>query len=384
MMERRNFIKALGASLVLFQTPLLAMSLEANQLTSTQPAKLVWVVLRGAMDSLGTVVPTFDTNLLKQRPKLAKGIKEQLLPLDNGYGFHPALANLHQWYKDKQLLPIVAVSSGYTERSHFDGQDYLESGLANIDHNSGWLARAISQKNVNAIALARSTPISLRKTPQANTWYPSRLKDADSDVYQALSSMYADDKLLLDRLNQGLALQGLTQQESNKSNGKFVDLSKTCAKLMIDPKSNVDCAMLELGGWDTHSNQNNRLAKQLEELDNGLHALKQGLGTQWQNTVIIVATEFGRTVKENGTLGTDHGTASAMFIAGEKVKGGQIAGQWPGLADEQLFEKRDLMPTSNTFSWIARTLNEHWKLTPQQLAHVFPSVPIASASVIKA
>ncbi|MGO2129974.1 DUF1501 domain-containing protein [Pseudoalteromonas sp. JB197] len=197
MMERRDFIKALSASLVVFQTPLLAMDLKTSKPIKTQPSKLVWVMLRGAMDSLNTVVPAFAPHLLKQRPKLASSIKDQLLPLDNGYGFHPALVNLHQWYKCKQLTPIVAVSSGYKERSHFDGQDYLESGLPKIDHDSGWLARAITQRNVNAIALARSTPLSLRNTPQANTWYPSRLKDADSDVYQLLLSMYADDKLLL-------------------------------------------------------------------------------------------------------------------------------------------------------------------------------------------
>jgi uncharacterized protein (DUF1501 family) len=118
--------------------------------------------------------------------------------------------------------------------------------------------------------------------------------------------------------------------------------------------------MLELGGWDTHNNQAARLKRQLSELDQGLEQLKKGLKDQWQNTVVIVATEFGRTAKENGTGGTDHGTASAMSLAGCAVKGGEVLGDWPGLKNSQLFEQRDLMPTTNTFSWMAGVVNHHW------------------------
>jgi uncharacterized protein (DUF1501 family) len=160
--------------------------------------------------------------------------------------------------------------------------------------------------------------------------------------------------------------------KSNSKKGRFSDLAKSCANLMVKDNS-IDCAMLELGGWDTHNNQNARLARQLTLLDDGLAELKSGLGKQWQDTVVIVASEFGRTVKQNGTLGTDHGTGSALFLAGGAVNGGQVLGKWPGLKNEQLFEGRDLMPTSNTFSWIANVLEQHWSLTPNQLKDVLPN-----------
>ena len=138
----------------------------------------------------------------------------------------------------------------------------------------------------------------------------------------------------------------------------------------------ADSAMLELGGWDTHNNQANRLEKKLAELDKGLDALKAGLGEHWQNTLVIVATEFGRTAKENGTAGTDHGTGGAMLFAGGAINGGQVLGGWPGLKREQLFEERDLMPTSNSLSWIATALAQHWQFTDEELAYAFPSASV--------
>jgi len=140
----------------------------------------------------------------------------------------------------------------------------------------------------------------------------------------------------------------------------------------VGPEGN-DCAMLELGGWDTHKGQANRLARGLNELDKGLAVLKEGLGSDWQNTVVIVGTEFGRTAKENGTGGTDHGTASALFFAGGAINGGRVLGQWPGLSERALFQKRDLRPTSNMYSWLATVLGEHWQMSQQELAQVFPS-----------
>ncbi|MDC2887535.1 DUF1501 domain-containing protein [Psychrosphaera algicola] len=135
--------------------------------------------------------------------------------------------------------------------------------------------------------------------------------------------------------------------------------------------------MLELGGWDTHNNQANRLTRKLAELDNGLNALESALKETWNDTVVVIATEFGRTVRENGTGGTDHGTASCMFVAGGAVKGGKVLGEWPGLAPEQLFENRDLQPTSSAFSWMSALLSEHWQMSPDQLAKVFPKFTLS-------
>ena len=310
-----------------------------------------------------------------------------MLPLEKGFALHPSLTNLHQWYQEKSLLPIVAVSSGYPKRSHFDGQDFLESGKDEIDHDSGWLARAIAVKNKSALAVARSTPISLRSpfanSEQVNTWYPSKFKSADEDIYAALNKLYQDDEALKEKLNSALAIKGLVDDNGqHKQKGKFNDLAKSCAKLMT-AEQGVDCAMLELGGWDTHNNQSARLARKLTELDSGLAELKAGLGDEWQNTVVIIGTEFGRTAKENGTGGTDHGTASALFLAGGAVTGGKVKGHWPGLKPDELFQQRDLMPTSNSFSWFASVLSQHWQLSEQELQQVFPHIKSYSEVLIK-
>jgi len=380
--SRRKFLKMAGAGLAVLSIPMgSALAFAAKE--SARP-KIVWVMLRGALDSLHTIIPTTDSQYQKLRPKLSASFKSPLLPLSNNFALHPALSHLHQWYQDKSLIPIVAVSSGYQRRSHFDGQDFLETGLTDIDHDNGWLARAINIKNKQALAISRTTPISLRSSEQVNTWYPSKLKSADDDIYQALTKLYQQDELLQSTLAKGLEVKNMVMNEQagqKVKQGKFVDLSKACAKLMTGEKG-VDCAMLELGGWDTHNNQPNRLDRKLKELDDGLATLRQGLADEWQNTVVIVATEFGRTAKENGTLGTDHGTGSAMFLAGGALRGGTVKGSWPGLAQKELFEQRDLKATSNSFAWIANVLAQHWQFSEQQLKQVFPHIDAYRSNLI--
>ena len=381
-LSRRKFIKMASASFAALSFPgLFAAEIKIN--SSVTKPKIVWVLLRGALDSLHTVIPAIDPQYKTLRPKLSISFKAPLLPLEKGFALHPSLANLHQWYQAKQLLPIVAVSSGYKQRSHFDGQDFLESGIGEIDHDTGWLARAIDVKNKRALAVARSTPISLRSSEQVNTWYPSTLKNADDDIYQALAKLYQDDELLSTNLEKGLEVRGLVGQDkfsNKKRQGQFFELSKACAKLMAGQV--IDCAMLELGGWDTHNNQANRLSQKLTELDNGLAQLKVGLADEWQNTVVIIGTEFGRTAKENGTGGTDHGTGSALFLAGGAVDGGRVLGEWPGLGETELLEQRDLMPTTNSFSWIATMLFQHWGFSNQELLQVFPHVKVYDQKLI--
>lgn len=374
--SRRKFVKMAGASLALLSFPMSsALAFETQKKTAANP-KIVWVILRGALDSMHTIVPEFDPQYKKLRPSLSSSFKSPLLPLEKGFALHPSLKNLHQWYQEKSLLPIVAVTSGYQQRSHFDGQDFLESGKGEIDHDSGWLARAIDRKAKKGLAISRSTPISLRSGQQVNTWYPSNLNSADEDIYSQLAKLYQADPLLKESLESGLAVRDLVgdnQDKKKKQQGKFVNLAKSCATLMSNDEENVDCAMLEIGGWDTHNNQSGRLERNFNELDQGLAELKKGLGKEWQNTVVIIGTEFGRTAKENGTGGTDHGTASALFLAGGAVDGGKVLGEWPGLATEQLFEKRDLMPTSNSYSWIGNVLAQHWNFSPQEIKAVFPN-----------
>ncbi|MGJ8693469.1 MAG: DUF1501 domain-containing protein [Thalassotalea sp.] len=371
--QRRNFIKLAGGASLFCWSALPAFAVDSIAAQAKPSKKLVWVILRGALDSLHTVVPTFDAELKNLRPKLHQAYKSPLLPLAHGFALHPALTNLHAWYQTKEFTPIIAVGSGYGARSHFDGQDFLESGKPEIDHDSGWLARAIDIKQKKALAVAHSVPISLRSSQAVNTWYPSNLKESKEDIYAQLMKLYQNDDDFLMKLEEGLATKAMAGGDDNqKYKGKFKELATSCGRLLTD--DNVDCAMLELGGWDTHNNQASRLDRKLAELDEGLLALKTSLGKQWDNTVVVVATEFGRTAKENGTGGTDHGTGSALFIAGGKINGGQILGKWPGLSAKQLFKGRDLQPTSNSFAWFSTILAKHWEFSEEELMQVFPNI----------
>lgn len=368
--DRRKFIKlAAGASLCVWQMPLLAA-----QSANASKKKIVWVMLRGALDSLHTIVPTFDPHYSALRPKLSKSFTKNLLTLDGKFQLNPALVNLHTWYKNKEFTPVVAVGSGYSARSHFDGQDFLESGKNKIDHNSGWLARAIEIKSKKALAVSQSTPISLRGSDNVNTWYPSNLKESGDDIYDQLAKLYKDDDVLLSRLQEGLETKSIAEMgKESKKKGTFKDLTSSCAKLLT-AENGADCAMLELGGWDTHNNQAGRLHRKLTELDEGLANLKKMLGDTWKDTTVVIATEFGRTARENGTGGTDHGTGSALFIAGGSVKGGKVLGDWPGLEKDKLFQQRDLMPTSNSFYWFSKVLTEQWNFNESDIKRVFPDV----------
>lgn len=374
--SRRRFLKqaALGTAILNFPTSLAFASSKKNN------KKVIWVVLRGALDSLHTVIPTQDTNYQIHRPQLAKSFSKPLLPLNSEFSLHYSLKNCFQLYQDKSLLPIIAVGSGYSARSHFDGQDFLESGLGVVDQGSGWLARGMNAKKKKGIAVSQSMPVSFRQSEFANTWYPSKLKLAENDFYQQLGNLYSDNMQMQSMLDKGLALRN-TVKQGKKQRGQFVELADACAKLLIKDPS-LDCAMLELGGWDTHNQQANRLQRNLSLLDKGIASLQKGLGKQWNDTLVIVATEFGRTVKENGTKGTDHGTGSVMFLTGGAVKGGKVMGQWPGLKNEQLFEGRDLKPTSNTFDWIATALQQHWQLSDLDIANVFPKAKLLPYQLI--
>jgi uncharacterized protein (DUF1501 family) len=151
-LSRRKFIKMAGTGLAVLSFPMSSAFAKGSIKANKNSPKIVWLVLRGALDSLHTIVPTFDPQYKKLRPKLSTSFKTPLLPLEKGFALHPSLINLHQWYQEKTMLPIVAVSSGYPKRTHFDGQDFLESGKGEIDQYSGWLARAIDIKHKKALA----------------------------------------------------------------------------------------------------------------------------------------------------------------------------------------------------------------------------------------
>jgi uncharacterized protein (DUF1501 family) len=377
-MKRRSFLKGIGSSLLIYPvSPIFASK------NSQKNKKVVWVVLRGALDSLSTVIPIKDKYLKLHRPNLCNLPEKEMLKINDDFSFHPSLINLHNWFENKELTIINSAYSGFKKRSHFDGQDYLESGLTIPDTDNGWLSRAIDIKNKKAIAISNTIPISLRSSSNVQNWLPLDLHQLDNDVYKNIESLYSNDNDLLESFKKGIASEQLfPANKSKKKVKKFSKLAKLCGAILSE-NNNYDCAMLEMGGWDTHYNQVSRLNKQLNNLDTGLNQLRVSLGEQWDNTLVIVATEFGRTVKENGTKGTDHGTASCMFITGGASNGGQVLGDWPGIKDEFLFEGRDLMPTSYVFSWIATALKQHWELEPYELFQVFPNTELYNENLTK-
>jgi uncharacterized protein (DUF1501 family) len=381
--SRRNFIKGAAAAWVFLQ------STSTLSLASTIPnkklgnKKLVWVFLRGALDSLHTIVPISDPNLSAYRSSLLEPIQEKLLPLNKDYALHPSLSFLHNLYKQKQMTPIVAVASAYRERSHFDAQDQMESGLNETDHESGWLARFASQIQGQGVAISRSVPIALRsRSARAETWFPSSFPEAGEDLLARLSSLYESDEALNQNIKAVIAQkENPNMQMEEKKRANFPYLAERCGEL-LSSNQNMQCAMLEMGGWDTHNNQQGRLNRQLSQLDDGLKKLKVALADAWGDTLVVVSTEFGRTVALNGTQGTDHGTGAGMFLAGGALsnisnktaglQGGKVHGVWPGLSKEQLFEQRDLMPTSDVREWIGKAMSAHWGLSSTQIKTIFP------------
>ena len=383
--DRRDLLKLATGGFIAWHSPAVLSfpDLKANNKNLKSKPKLVWVILRGAMDSLHAILPLADPHLMSHRHRLVSSVKESAFDLGGGFALHPALQELSSLYKQKQLVPIVATGSGAKTRSHFRAQDILESGLSAVDPESGWLNRAVEAYQGESLAVAHTLPIGLRGNQLAKTWYPDVLRPAKDGLYERLQVLYKDDDLLSDQLAEGLKNRELLgDMKKVKNRYGFSSLAASCATILAD-RDGPDCAMLEMSGWDTHQNQISRLDRQFKELDQGIAVLKENLADQWDKTVVVVSTEFGRTVAENGTKGTDHGTASAMFIAGGAVAGGSVRGRWPGLAASQLYEGRDLMPTSDTRQWIRAILSQHWNLNSAQLDYVFPSIKTMDAQLIR-
>jgi uncharacterized protein (DUF1501 family) len=381
-MQRRQFL-GLGAAV----SASLLLGAHALARPASAARRFVWINLRGAMDGLHAVLPTFDKEHGKHRATLLGAVESGLLPLSGGFALHPELKTLHAWFREKTLSPVVAVASPYRERSHFAAQDVLESGLSPADAESGWLARALAasgRAGETGMAIARSVPVVLRGDQAAQTWFPSALPPADLDLYQRLLALYDGDQTLHARLQEGMStrasldMSGASPAELRRPS--LASLGRACGEMLAENPA-LCGATLEMGGWDTHNQQMPRLTQQFRQLDAGLAALRAGLGAAWDTTVIAIGTEFGRTVAVNGTGGTDHGTASVMFLAGGAVAtgrraaaGGKVLGDWPGLAAADLHEGRDLRPTSDMRAWLGDALQLAWGLDEAALQRVFPGM----------
>lgn len=380
-MHRRQFLKVGSAGLMAMMLPSVSFAAAATE------QRLVFIIQRGAADGLNTVVPYADPDYARLRGALA--IEDtQTNRLDSLFALHPALVNAKALYQQKQGLFVHAVASPYRERSHFDGQNVLESGGSRAYQiKDGWLNRLLgllpSAQN-EAIAFSPTIPLALRGTHPVDAYASSRLPQASDDLLLRVSQLYGNDPQLHAAWESAMQIENMADMSGTGQNSQQPDaLGKMVGEFLSKPNG-PRIAMLETGGWDTHSAQNSRLAKQLKDLDSLLASLQVALGSHWQQTLVIVATEFGRTAAANGTNGTDHGTGAAMLAFGgalpaisarnKKWQAGKVMADWPGLKNSQLYQGRDLQPTTALDTAIAEMVSAHYGLDADRTTRaLFPA-----------
>jgi len=352
--------------------------------------RLVVVILRGALDGLATVAPIGDPDYagLHGSIALTTGGPHPATMLDSFFALHPAMPVFARMYKEKHAAVVHAVATSYRNRSHFDGQDVLESGFPGPGRvQSGWLNRALEvlprgQRVTNGLAVGPTAPLVLRGAAPTVGWAPIALPQAGDDTAMRVLSLYNHrDPKLASALSQGLELDKAARIEDMKpqprANGPSAMrlVARGAAKLMA-ADNGPRIAALAFDGWDTHANEGGpigRLAQLLSGLDSALAEFESGLADRWRDTVILVATEFGRTARINGTDGTDHGTGTVALLAGGAVNGGRIISDWPGLKFADLYEGRDLAPTTDLRAIIKGALRDHLGISERVLAQtVFP------------
>jgi uncharacterized protein (DUF1501 family) len=351
--------------------------------------RFVVMILRGALDGLATVAPVGDPDYagLHGALALASGGPHPAPMLDSFFALHPAMPEFARMYRNHHAAVIHAVATPYRDRSHFDGQDVLESGYAGPGRvQSGWLNRALEalprgERVSSGLAVGPTTPLVLRGSAPTVGWAPATLPAADDDTVTRLLDLYRHrDPALASALSQGLQLEKAATGDDMKSRpgnaaAQMKLVARGAAKLMgADDGPRI--AALAFDGWDTHANEGGpvgRLAFLLGGLDGALAEFELGLGDRWRDTVVLVATEFGRTARINGTDGTDHGTGTVALLAGGAVRGGRVISDWPGLTPASLYESRDLKPTTDLRAVIKGVLQDQFGLSERVLATtVFP------------
>jgi uncharacterized protein (DUF1501 family) len=353
--------------------------------------RLVVVILRGAMDGLSAVGPLGDPDYVGLHRELAltREGPHAALPLDGFFGLNPAMKTFARLYERKQALVVHAAATNYRERSHFDGQDVLESGMPGPGRTeSGWLNRAVAalpsgERARGALAVGYTPPLVLRGPAPILGWAPADLPAPDDGLIGRLETLYDHrDPDLARALRAGLEAERMVNADGKSpmkaggdANEQMRKAAAGAARLMAAPDGPRIVA-LAFDGWDTHvaeGGATGRLATLLGGLDDSLAAFETGLGPAWAETVVVVVTEFGRTARVNGDSGCDHGTASAAFLAGGAVAGGRVVADWPGLKPEALHENRDLKPTTDLRGVLKGVLADHLGLSASRLAEaVFP------------
>ena len=349
--------------------------------------KLVVVICRGGMDGLSVAPPVADPAYAGLRGAIA--VTQGALRLDDTFALHPALPSVHALAKAGQARIAPAAATPDRARSHFEAQDVLESGAAAVyASQSGWLNRAVeamrASRKVDALSVGATSPLILRGPAPASAWSPGEGLDTSARLPTLLQDLYRNDPVLSQALARGLATDSMAQaamsnlpvtpdvamtaQPAGPSTAQLrrgeiaaKKLGQTLAGFMRNP-GGPQVAAVSLDGFDTHANQGGvqgQLATRLAYLDALLSGLHTGLGPEWKDAVVLVATEFGRTARVNGTQGTDHGTASTAMLLGGALKPGGIVGDWPTLNPAALYENRDLAPTLDMRALFKGVLADH-------------------------
>ncbi|KMO15554.1 DUF1501 domain-containing protein [Methylobacterium indicum] len=362
----------------------------ATAAPGARDARLVVVVLRGALDGLSAVAPLGDPAYADLRPGIAltRDGPGAALPLDGFFALHPALPTFARLYAARQALVVHACATGYRERSHFDGQDVLESGQPGPGHTaSGWLNRLVAALPAGegiaprtALGVGVVPPLILRGPAPVLGWAPPRMPRASDELARRVLALYeAGDPALAASLARGLDVDALAKgrpkEGGPKEAGGLRGLAEGAARL-VAADDGPRIAALALDGWDTHANEGGatgRLAGLLGGLDGVFSAFAEVLAPRWADTAILVVTEFGRTARVNGTTGTDHGTGTVAFLLGGAVRGGRVLADWPGLAPARLYQGRDLAPTTDLRAVAKGLAADLFGLSPAVLGRsVFP------------
>ncbi|KQV50236.1 hypothetical protein ASC95_12660 [Pelomonas sp. Root1217] len=368
--------------------------------------KLVVVMLRGAVDGLSVVAPYGESEYAASRPQIAlaaPGAEDGLIKLDSLFGLHPSLAPLKRHWDGGQLAFVHASGSPDPTRSHFDAQDYFESGTPGRKSTpDGWMnrllsalpgepapTRAISQGSTPPRIFAGTASVaSLGLGPNAM----QRRAIDDPQMQAGLAKLYANDAQLSGTLRDTTQGRGEMSRSMAAGEGKSMDPSADAGApsarsfaadarrlgTLIRKDAHTQLAFTAVGGWDTHVNQGaarGQLANRLASLGEGLDALSVGLGDTYKDTVIVVVSEFGRTLRQNGNGGTDHGRGNVIWLLGGPVAGGQVLGEWPGLDGSALADGRDLAVRTDFRQVLAPLLQRHLGLSETALATVFPQAP---------
>jgi uncharacterized protein (DUF1501 family) len=392
--SRRDVLFASGTLFAWAHLPKLAFA-------EGRDPRFLTIILRGALDGLATVAPVGDPDWIKLRGDQALTLdgRTPALKLNDFFALNAAMPNLDRLFKANEAIVVHACATPYRERSHFDGQDLLESGLAKpAISESGWLNRAlvglsplapagrVDPHGGKAFAVGPVTPLVLRGPAPVLSWSPQRVQPANADTARRLLNLYrhADQKLAAaledDARLQAIEHSGdMTQRQSGprpaQAHAYFAEAAGTAAKFLAQPDG-PRVGALALDGWDTHYNEGiatGHLSQLLGALDAALAAIETNMGPAWRETVMALVTEFGRTAHINGTDGTDHGTATVALLVGGALKGGRVIADWPGLRSADLHENRDLKPTTDLRAVLKGLLKDHLRADEQALAdNVFP------------